>query len=108
MHLSPIYRLISLMVVFHLLAPGAIKTVHDFHHLSDVVCHEQNVKHYHQLEHHCNLCDFNLPVLGDGTILIWHTHLQVISAGVILAGTEFLSSEIKSLFSPRAPPVNFV
>ncbi|MFY9308348.1 MAG: hypothetical protein WAQ28_04780 [Bacteroidia bacterium] len=52
-------KYISIAVLLLFLFPMVEKQVHAFEHLSDKHC-TANEKHFHELEHHCDVCVFTL------------------------------------------------
>ncbi|NNM94027.1 MAG: hypothetical protein HKL88_01020 [Bacteroidia bacterium] len=60
----------SLFLLSIFLFATAEKGVHDILHLGDSHCHSLSEKHYHNLEHHCYVCDFCFSFFeGDFTSL---------------------------------------
>jgi hypothetical protein len=58
-------RLKSILAFFTLLVflfPQVEKEVHQYLHAVNVHCQEHDVVHFHNVEHHCFLCDFTSPV----------------------------------------------
>lgn len=53
-HLKKYY---SLFFLFLLLFPMVEKQAHAFEHRDDIHCSATD-KHFHELEHHCNICDY--------------------------------------------------
>jgi hypothetical protein len=63
--LVPVKHLKSILALFALLVflfPQVEKEVHQYLHAVNVHCEEHDVVHFHNVEHHCFLCDFTSPV----------------------------------------------
>jgi hypothetical protein len=83
----------------------AVKDIHDVVHGDDVHCHVLNAHHFHTQEHHCPVCDFQLPGFDDQSppIKVSSHNFFIKVQSAVLA--QAISSEPFSLFSSRAPPV---
>lgn len=49
------YTALFLLALF--VFPYIQKGIHDLHHAADFHCQEKSIVHFHETEHHCNLCD---------------------------------------------------
>jgi hypothetical protein len=58
---NTIFRALAAVVLLIFLTPLIGTEIHSLSHIDDVHCTETGL-HFHQEEHHCNLCDFLLPV----------------------------------------------
>lgn|GEM_PF-699859 len=103
MNLS-IRKYLSLFLLSIFLFAYTEKSVHDVLHADDVHCHSITEKHFHNIEHHCAICDFEFPFFDKA-------HVQQLSfthsftSSIFLATEQNIAlSEISSLPS-RAPPV---
>src|ERR1700741_4415458 len=61
-------RYIALFSLLAFLFPQALNLVHELEHRNDFHCSEKFVKHFHEEEHHCDICDFVPLVSGDTKI----------------------------------------
>jgi len=60
-----VQKLKGIVAVFSLLVflfPMVEKEIHNYDHAGIIHCTEHNVVHFHNVEHHCFLCDFTNPV----------------------------------------------
>jgi len=102
--LQRIKKIFALFAIATFLFPLVEKEIHNFLHSEVVLCTITD-KHFHQEEHHCNLCDLTRDVADKPTI--FHHNLLI----GILCNLNFVFNvqdfEIqKSVYSPlRAPPV---
>lgn len=53
-------KLFALVLCVGLLAPVIEKSIHSYGHRNDVHCTSAS-KHFHELEHSCSVCDYELP-----------------------------------------------
>jgi len=53
-------NIIAFVLLLLFLIPTAEQTLHAISHANDVHCNTLNEKHYHEQEHHCSFCDFNV------------------------------------------------
>ena len=92
-----------LMMGFFLF-PQVTLAIHNFSHSSDLHCNDADL-HFHTQEHHCNICDFSIPLTSDFRLFYDFTGnnyyiYELISCNV-LSGPV---SSGHSFFSLRAPP----
>lgn len=62
-----IKKYLSIVLLFLFLFPIAEKVVHSFECDTDIHC-TANEKHFHNLEHDCGICDFNVTDSNSPTI----------------------------------------
>ncbi|MFN8275911.1 MAG: hypothetical protein U0T84_00370 [Chitinophagales bacterium] len=55
-------QLQAIFLAIILLIPSAAEVCHQWQHNDDVHCSEKYTLHFHQSEHHCSLCDFQLSM----------------------------------------------
>lgn len=97
-------RIFSFFLIAIFLFPQVEKAVHDFHHRNDFHCTSSDA-HFHETEHHCHLCDYNVSLLTpiqwpDFSINYDHTFYQPlypIKIGVYVSFPSYF-------FSLRGPP----
>ncbi len=99
--LKSIFSLFTLLVF---LFPLMEKEIHALEHADDIHCSSID-KHFHELEHNCELCDFT-NVISDPPLF---THADFLLAELRVQNFNFTekktSSREKEFTSLRAPPV---
>lgn len=91
-----------LLVLF--LFPMAEKQVHAFEHITDSHC-TTNDKHFHESEHHCDICDFTITDSNSPTNNIYHFIISVNPFSFqALTASAHLQKPFHNLPS-RAPPI---
>jgi len=100
-------KLKSILAVFALLVflfPQVEKEIHNHEHAVNVRCTEHDVVHFHNVEHHCFLCDFTSPVSPTSTIYKTALAEHHWNEGQFFF-TEFsYSLQSKDFHSLRGPP----
>jgi hypothetical protein len=71
-----IKKYFSLVLLFLFLFPMVEKEVHAFEHSADEHC-STNEKHFHNLEHHCGICDFTLANSNELTAVYYQFVIPV-------------------------------
>lgn len=82
----------------------AVKDLHDVLHYGDEHCHVQNAKHFHKIEHHCSICEFEFPGFDNHTPQIEISSDSFFIKVQNLYPVQVKSNEPVSLSSSRAPP----
>jgi hypothetical protein len=81
------------------------KEIHNFSHCEVILCTHTD-KHFHQEEHHCNLCDFTRDV-ADRPIFFQHDLLIERLCDLNFIYTIDQIEIQKAVYSPlRAPPIS--
>jgi hypothetical protein len=85
--------------------PLLVKSVHDFEHRVDFHCHEKTDTHYHEKEHSCELCDYQLNQLHELTFQSFA--FETFQFNLVSLNTECsrFVSPYQIHFSSRGPPV---
>ena len=58
MMLFQLKQFISIFSIAVFLFPLVAEEVHTFEHRNDSHCTERSTTHFHEMEHHCSMCDF--------------------------------------------------
>lgn len=99
-----IKKYFSLVLLFLLLFPMVEKEVHSFEHSTDGHC-TANEKHFHDLEHHCGVCDFTVT---DSSAPVNNDYSLINSVHLFLFQHFNESTHINTAFQhlpSRAPPL---
>jgi hypothetical protein len=97
-------RFFSLLLLLLFLTPLIGTELHTLHHWDDTHCLETGT-HFHTTEHHCNLCDFLLPIGTDHCSS--HDQLAVNAGNTTVISCvipDAIFSAPDFYFSLRAPP----
>lgn len=97
--------LFSFLFLFAFLIPTIGETLHELSHAGDFHCNEKSAHHFHELEHHCVICDFSFTSYYSD---ILKPELKTISFSVISYNFETASSIFYEEISTRAlrgPPL---
>ncbi len=98
-------KFISIFFLLAFLFPIATEIAHRFHHQNDSHCTEHNILHYHEMEHHCSVCDFVI-VAADTSAFVALVAFDIGVENQILSFLKTYFFEQKRFsFSLRAPPV---
>jgi hypothetical protein len=62
---SSLRKLSGYFLLLAFLFPLVQKGIHDFGHRLDFHCEEKSDKHFHEQEHTCAACDYQVPASGD-------------------------------------------
>ncbi len=94
----------TFLLLFLFLFPFAEKEMHAWEHRNDEHCDSPNEKHFHEMEHNCDICDLSAP-----ETLASNTDDPAIIAYVAIPfsfsfSADFFSSDPLLQLSPRAPP----
>ncbi|MES2591872.1 MAG: hypothetical protein V4608_08310 [Bacteroidota bacterium] len=96
------YSSFILLVLF--LFPMVEKQVHAFEHITDTHC-TANDKHFHEAEHHCDICDFTITDSNSSASIDYHF---IISVNPFSFQTLIASVHVQNAFQnlpSRAPPI---
>lgn len=98
-------KYIALVSLLVFLFPQAINLAHELDHVNDTHCQEKTVRHFHNEEHHCNICDFVPFASGDVSLndIPSFSH-STSSVGYTAAGIEHTASADTYLVLLRGPP----
>lgn len=76
---SAIRKIYALLFLLAFLTPTVGETLHQLSHASELHCNEKSEHHFHELQHHCDLCDYtflsfqnniNAPEIKAGFVFI--------------------------------------
>ena len=99
-----IRKYLSLFLLGAFLFAYTEKSVHDILHSDDAHCHSLTEKHFHNIEHHCAICDFEFPWFDKSVTCTKVSFLpKTNDLTFILPASSLLVKEV-SLYSSRAPP----
>lgn len=95
----------SLLVLLLFLIPQVESSFHSFSHRNDSHCTSNTQQHFHQEEHVCSICDFNIPIAYTAT----EQEFEISLLSQVSTYVDFNESPVLSngaqRFSPRAPPL---
>jgi len=80
------------------------KGIHDILHTDDVHCHSLAEKHFHNAEHHCFICDFDISTFGTASFSTQHSFLLHSNEAVFLLTENNFGYSISSPSYTRGPP----
>jgi len=102
---SIIKKYSSLLLLSIFLFAYTEKSVHDMLHADDAHCHSLTEKHYHNQEHHCVICDFDISTFGADSLpaQLSFANLSFTDAVFIPIQTA-LSFGISNSFYNKGPP----
>ena len=103
----PVHRFKSILALFALLVflfPQVEKEIHNFEHQAQVHCTDHNYVHYHNVEHHCKLCDYTHVVISSPAAILWSIADPPIITNIFLKSEEFVKDRSVNFQSLRAPP----
>ena len=82
---TKLLKYLSIVALLIFISPAIIENIHDLVPHSQLICHAQNEKHFHQESHHCVICG------------IKEIHQQY------FLSTEITAVQIPALFSTESP-----
>lgn len=96
---------IILFFSFLIIAPYFIQTIHELQHEEQEHCTEKTNQHFHEAEHNCQFCHFQISVATpqDFTFTIPIEQVDFTKSSIVVL--SFFYSESFRHFSLRAPPV---
>src|SRR4051812_10201840 len=96
-------KIFSLLLCLGLLAPILEKSIHSWQHRNDIHCNTSG-KHFHEQEHDCNVCDYDMPVQDVQSVVC---DLTIYSQSVPCQNTYQASITSYNIFfsTSRAPPI---
>jgi len=80
------------------------KGIHDILHADDEHCHSLTEKHFHNQEHHCFICDFNISLSDNHTFLSQNSFLQYANGIFFVISEQNLVLRNSTSLSARGPP----
>ena len=99
-----IKNIFSLFLLFLFIFPLIEKEVHDFECTTDVHCTASEI-HFHNLEHHCDICDFTITDSNG----IPSTDVSFVISAQNFSYSELISRlsipHVHSNLPSRAPPI---
>ncbi|HTB07960.1 MAG TPA: hypothetical protein VK806_13500 [Bacteroidia bacterium] len=99
-----IKKYLSLFVLGVFLFSYSEKGIHDLLHADDFHCHEQHAKHFHNLEHHCAICDFELSFYDTSLTFTAPSFTRCATDVSFLVTEQQIALLPSSSLSARGPP----
>jgi hypothetical protein len=97
---SALKKIYALLFLLAFLTPAVGETLHQLSHASELHCNEKSEHHFHELQHHCDLCDYTFISFQN------EIHSPEIKAGfVYIESTSTLSAET---FFTTSQDVNYL
>lgn len=94
----------SSLLILLLLFPQLSKAWHGLEHENDFHCKEKTQKHFHEEEHHCDVCDFVFDAGLDGSPDLWKINVHELPlANVVLTDPQRTVQPVL-YYGLRAPP----
>lgn len=94
----------SVLLCFLWMLPFAAKSIHGVTHIHKEHCHSLSDTHFHELEHHCKVCDFKLNFGSELSLKLWEPIDIFIFKPALIVNSNFYCSEYYTARTPRAPP----
>ena len=98
-----IRKIVSLLMVFILLAPSIVILEHHHDHF---VCHAKNEKHFHSFHEKCLICSFEFSVFSVSKVEHLLTSVELIWGYFAPVYHFFYTDYSNYSFLLRAPPLN--
>jgi hypothetical protein len=80
------------------------KGIHDILHADDDHCHSLTEKHFHDQEHHCFMCDFDISTFGTASFPVEHSFILHSTEAIFLVTENSFSYKASSPSYTRGPP----
>ena len=100
-----IKKYLSLFVLGVFLFSYSEKGIHDLLHSDDFHCHEQHPKHFHNLEHHCFICDFDISTFGPDSLPVQSSFVRHSIDAIFLITENSFSYRVSAPSYTRGPPL---
>lgn len=98
-------KYISFLLLFIFLFPFIEKEIHTVLHKDDTHCDIKTEQHYHEKEHKCSICDFNITTSFTLSHFTSYTLLQSANDFILGFHKEIFTAAAFCYFSLRAPPL---
>jgi len=99
-----IQRFFSLFILFLFLFPSVEIGIHDVLHRNDEVCLGWSLKHFHQKEHSCPLCEYGLSFTGSLPEQLIVPSAIVFTDKYTKFNSCFYPIASSNKYAPRGPP----
>ncbi|MFL5752443.1 MAG: hypothetical protein ACJ76F_03475 [Bacteroidia bacterium] len=99
-------KYISFLSLLAFLFPQALNLVHELEHRNDLHCPEKTIVHFHNEEHHCDICDLLPLISGDIRFENFVSSFHYFSRfNYTIAPVERITSLSRSYALLRGPPI---
>ncbi len=95
----------SFLFLFAFLIPTVGETLHQLSHANDFHCNEKSVHHFHELEHHCVICDFSFSSYYSDILNPELSAIHFIILPYHFENTKTLFIDEVSVLALRGPPI---